>query len=308
MAVNIADAGVMVAPNAGVYEFVIKGCEAGYVIYDESEASTGFLYAAGSGSNYLKTTATPFDNGKWSIYIDDESGVATIAAQGANTNNTMRFNSGSSLFSCYLPENNQQDVYLYVKDGDTGSETETFYKSIEYEFATVCLPFNATVPKGVKAYMATEYSASAVTLTELPGNIIPAQKGVVVVSENKVFAPFVQTSENGRIPEDNLLEGVTDYTEFVEYEDYNQYALQEVNGKAAFCLVEGGAYAANTAYLLLPKGQSNTLTIRFGDATRIANAMAEAENAQVYDLSGRAVDGILTKGLYIVNGKKIVVK
>ena len=73
---------------------------------------SGYLYAASSSSNHLKTQANNNDNGSWSVAIDGESGIATIKAQG-NTHNWMRYNKDSKLFSCYGLDSNQQDVAIY---------------------------------------------------------------------------------------------------------------------------------------------------------------------------------------------------
>lgn len=71
----------------------------------------GFLYAAGSNSNnYLKTGGND-GNGNWDIAINQ--GVALILAQGKNTNNQLKYNSTSSLFSCYGEDNKQKDVVIY---------------------------------------------------------------------------------------------------------------------------------------------------------------------------------------------------
>ena len=77
-------------------------------------AGGGYLYAAGSGDDkQLKTTATKEDaNGSWAITIVD--GVASVIAQGANTNNDLKYNT-SGLFSCYGENNTQKNVSLYRK-------------------------------------------------------------------------------------------------------------------------------------------------------------------------------------------------
>jgi len=72
----------------------------------------GYLYAASSGSNYLRTETTLSNNSSWLITIAAE-GVATVKAQGANTRNWLRYNSTSSLFSCYA--SGQQDIAIYKK-------------------------------------------------------------------------------------------------------------------------------------------------------------------------------------------------
>lgn len=61
---------------------------------------SGYLYAASSDKNQLKTTATLDENASWKITI--ENGVTSIAAQGSNTRNTMQFNpnDGAPLFTC----------------------------------------------------------------------------------------------------------------------------------------------------------------------------------------------------------------
>ena len=76
---------------------------------------TGYLYAASSSSNHLKTKATLDANGKWSINITDE--VASIVSQGTYTRNTIRYNKSNTppLFSCYA--SGQSDVKIYKNVG-----------------------------------------------------------------------------------------------------------------------------------------------------------------------------------------------
>lgn len=82
----------------------IKGTWAFYDSYNK-----GYLYAASSSSNYLKTQSNCDNNASWAITI--ENGVTKIQAQGTNTRNLLRYNSSSKLFSCY--SSGQQDVVLY---------------------------------------------------------------------------------------------------------------------------------------------------------------------------------------------------
>ncbi len=72
----------------------------------------GYLYAASSSKNYLRTEETLSDNSSWTIEIDN-TGIATIKAQGTNTRNWMRYNSNNSIFSCY--GSGQGDVYIFKK-------------------------------------------------------------------------------------------------------------------------------------------------------------------------------------------------
>lgn len=60
----------------------------------------GYLYAASSTKNYLRTENTLSANSSWTIVIATD-GTATVIAQGSNTRNVMQYNQSSSLFACY---------------------------------------------------------------------------------------------------------------------------------------------------------------------------------------------------------------
>ena len=83
---------------------------------------SGYLYAASSGSNYLKTQTTNNANGSWKIEIASD-GKATIKAQGTNTRNWLRYNSTNNppIFSCY--GSGQSDVVIYKLSNSEGGET-----------------------------------------------------------------------------------------------------------------------------------------------------------------------------------------
>jgi len=73
---------------------------------------SGYLYAASSSSNHLKTQEDCSDNSSWAISIA-ENGVATVKAQGAYTRNWMRYNNTDTLFSCYAENSTQKDISIY---------------------------------------------------------------------------------------------------------------------------------------------------------------------------------------------------
>ena len=110
---------------------LVDGTSGGTFAFDVGEL--GYLYAASSASNYLKSTVSLTANASWAVSIDADTGVASIVAQGTNTHNIIRYNNVSSLFSCYAAENSQLDVCIYrIKDlgsedsgdgGDDGGDT-----------------------------------------------------------------------------------------------------------------------------------------------------------------------------------------
>ena len=61
---------------------------------------SGYLYAASSSNNYLKTESNLSNNSSWTISIA-ANGTATLKAQGTNTRNVMQYNQSSSIFACY---------------------------------------------------------------------------------------------------------------------------------------------------------------------------------------------------------------
>ena len=80
-----------------------------FAFYDD--VNSGYLYAASSGSNYLKTETKLSDNSSWTVSID---GTATIKANGTNSRNVMQYNQSSSLFACYSSAS-QKALVIYKK-------------------------------------------------------------------------------------------------------------------------------------------------------------------------------------------------
>ena len=102
-------------PGSTVQVITIEdGTKDGTVAFN---VGNGYLCAASSSSNYLRTENTLSDNSSWTVSITD--GVATIVAQGTYTKNTMQYNQSSSLFACYGSAS-QKAVSIYKRQG-TGS-------------------------------------------------------------------------------------------------------------------------------------------------------------------------------------------
>ena len=76
----------------------------------------GYLYAASSSSNYLRTQTTLNANSSWTITMTDE-GEATVISQGTYTRNDMRYNPNTGqakrLFACYASTSTLEKVSFY---------------------------------------------------------------------------------------------------------------------------------------------------------------------------------------------------
>lgn len=123
----------IVSKDADVAVFIV-GKSNGHITFytgdskdEENNEVAGYLYAAGSGSgkNYLRTTKIVDPNAEWSVSVA-ANGAATIKAQGANTNNLMRYNPnngnpGNPMFSCYTGGQNPIYIYLLGKTSSVSS-------------------------------------------------------------------------------------------------------------------------------------------------------------------------------------------
>ena len=95
-------------PSASVQVITLGVTNKHWTFYTGSD---GYLYAASSSKNYLRTQTTNNANGEWTIAIS--SGNATITAQGSNTHNILKYNSSDGIFSAYA--SGQQVVQIYKK-------------------------------------------------------------------------------------------------------------------------------------------------------------------------------------------------
>ena len=122
--VAVTKSGNDVSWTSGVQEIELQaGTKAGtfafYVEGSTNKATKGYLYAASSSSNYLRTQTTNNDNGSWTISIAAD-GTATVKAQGTYTRNVMQYNQSSGLFACYSSASQKAIcIYKYTEAGGT---------------------------------------------------------------------------------------------------------------------------------------------------------------------------------------------
>ncbi|MCQ2290331.1 MAG: bacterial Ig-like domain-containing protein [Muribaculaceae bacterium] len=102
-------------------EATTKDGDAAWMFNDGNDK---YIYAASSGSNYLKTAnaTTAGDNGKATIDVNPD-GAAAVTFQGTNTRNSLKFNNSGStaLFSCY--STGQAPVYIYMSEEAPATKT-----------------------------------------------------------------------------------------------------------------------------------------------------------------------------------------
>ena len=171
------------------------------------------------------------------------------------------------------------------------------YGTIASAYALDC----ANLPAGLKAYKVTGLTTTTVTLAEVT-EAVAANTGLILKGTAGTYdIPVAATGTD--ISATNLLKAAVTATEIAANE---AYILQG----GLFHLVNAAStIPAGKAYLLasdITGGGARSLNFTF-DATAIKAVEGEIQNGEFYNVAGQRV-AQPTKGLYIVNGKKIVVK
>ena len=176
------------------------------------------------------------------------------------------------------------------------------------KLATRIFPFTPTLPEGVEAYACDASTENTLTLTKVDSP--EANTPYILYSESAVESTDLTgwgTATADSYTQDYLT-GV--YTNAVVPE--GSYVLQTQDGTQAFYKADGvGKSSAYRVYVTVPATQGvKMFTVNLaGLATAIEAARAAGETTVRYNLAGQRVDhSQLKRGIYIVNGKKVLVK
>lgn len=169
------------------------------------------------------------------------------------------------------------------------------------------------VPAGVTAYYATKRDVNnIVRLKAVPDGIVPANQGVILVGDvNKTQAMLDVDYRTEVTAESNIFSNTASGATAM---GTNCYVLaNSTNGIGFYHARQGTTLSQGKAYLDFSGYPVRAFTLSFGDdgpTTGISsiNADGNAENAPIYDLSGRRIAEPLGRGIYIKNGKKYYVK
>lgn len=207
------------------------------------------------------------------------------------------------------------DAYNNIKNRPSIKRTIT-----AVNYGTVCLPWNAWVPKGVTVYAAETYTDKGdtryVTLKEYTNpqgnngkNVIPAKTGFIIYSKTPDTYTFRYTGNKADAPENNLLSGNPEQNSVGQGDnDGCVYGLANYSqGLGFYNLNSGQKIAANCAYIVL-KPQEVTQVKRVAfifDGEDIPTAIDKAEAAinanatAVYGVAGEQRSA-LRRGINIV--------
>ena len=157
---------------------------------------------------------------------------------------------------------------------------------------------------------AVNLDGTTLTMNEISGGIVNQEQGVVLkkTTSGSFILTETETSSDAANYTGNNLTGTDNGIQ----NPGNAYVLgyTPAAGVGFYHLADGGTIGANKAYLTYtaPADGDARQFFSFVDPTGIGETLRyENESQNVYDLQGRRVDQP-TKGLYIVNGRKIVIK
>lgn len=214
---------------------------------------------------------------------------------------------GLSGYTTSTGTNQSADLdYIYIQR--TGDATETVSVT-DAGFATYATTNNVVVPNDENVKVMTvkvNAEGTAIELNEVKaGTVIPGNTGFLVKATAGNH-DFVVTSDKGtELTSNNLVAATSDVTS----DGTKYFALTKIGEKVGFALVEKDVVIpAGKAYLSIPRAASGAKFFGLdGEATGINSVKTAKADGAYYTLEGVKTTKPV-KGLYIHNGKKIVVK
>lgn len=170
------------------------------------------------------------------------------------------------------------------------------------------LPLKA--PDGTSVFIITSQDGEKAIMSEVDSKEVPAGRGVILKSESGSTVHMTIKSSTEETLSGNLLvagDGSTNVGEgnfMLAYNSTDEIAKFYAIGASGFVV------PANKAYLPKMGATVKALELSFGETDGINSVQGsgfKVQDSEIYTLSGQRVSKP-TRGLYIVNGKKVVIK
>lgn len=291
---NENDVFIMQKQADGRYKIVSSKADEQNLIYTGNGSQTGKKV-----SLFNITVRSRIDFGALNLVTaEDFTANVCISKDGSKLN---QYSTGSD-------NKNWSTEWYFEEATDYAGHAVTFTASTDGKaYATLNLPFATTIPAGVTAYKKVEDTSTSVKLEvyKNENDVLPANTPVLLQANEageKTFAPATYKAQEAT--------GFSGTLAAAAVTTANAYILAKDGDAVKFCKLSAtnNMVNANKAYLTLTAAAANALNFDFGGvATGIENAVADkANNAPIYDLSGRRVMNAVKGGIYIQNGKKFV--
>ena len=289
------------------------------------ERSSIFLYTGGkllSYANGIYLASNDFVNYTTTLGAEVGATFGFSASSDDPTKQLISFNDGNRSFHS---DGTDKESNAASK-GQTGAPYRFTLESVTalpftisaVGYGTLWAPVALKIPEHVKAYTGVlSDDETELVLTKITTGIIPAETGVVIYRDDEEYIGDVSTGTTHNF-------AITSPTETLESDFSGSvatfaktgtlYTLQTHGDGVAFKQFSGTHITGFKAYLVFESEQpAQALRIRFagenhGGTTSLESSELKAQgSALIYDLQGRRVLNP-TKGMYIVNGKKVIVK
>ncbi|MBQ7509652.1 MAG: chitobiase/beta-hexosaminidase C-terminal domain-containing protein [Prevotella sp.] len=215
---------------------------------------------------------------------------------------------GKFSFGSQVNNNTFTTLNIYTPTGTSVSKSIT-----ASGWATYCSPYALDLANATgltEAYIVTGGADGVLAKTSVKGGTVPANTGLLLQGdEGTASIPVVASSST--VVTANKLVGVTANTT-IDAEAGYVLMNDATNGLGFYKNTNAFTVGANTAYLPADFDGSSArafFSLFGGEGTGIAEIekLINVENNDVYSLSGQRITQPM-KGLYIVNGKKVVIK
>lgn len=187
-----------------------------------------------------------------------------------------------------------------------------------YSWATFFFDQNMTLPEDVTAHVATKIVDRTIEIVPI-GNVVPANTPVILIDKKKrptIYLTYDGTFD-GELPETNGLVGATEKIEITDNKYKNYYVVGHGSRHVGLYYPSNRGIASGLAYYPLSSVESQNVSAKSSYGFVFAeNTTTGIENIKTntsikdniyYNLSGQAVKNP-TKGIYILNGKKVIIK
>ena len=261
---------------------------------------------------------------QWDYYYVFEDGVIKLL------NDTKTLEMGSVKLSALKTYENDNVIANVVGEGNSENSIVLLTSKIAVPFQDMLEgyatfyneKYNILAPEWCTVYVVTGQENGVVHMETIDDRIINAGQAVIIKTEhnNAIGAEDLMTyvthgsSEGAELYNQNLLKGVSEDTLVEKVSDGNGFVfVLGTNATATktgfYKYSDGKTLPGGRAYLLPSNFDAVTSNCLFsiGDnTTKINDVDAEKESEDIYDLSGRRLNNDNTKGIYIINNKKIM--
>ncbi len=283
--------------------FELGGAEGAYTLKNDGR----YLGSTNTGGNYLRLS-TDFGNNTTANITIDASGNSSIIFNGSDDENILLFN--NTLFSCY----------------GTGSSVDTPVQLYRCDIGTLNIPSVEgygtfftdkafVMPEGVQGSLVTNAVEGKLTLgwEYQEGATVPAKTALLLKGAQGDHT-YAVTSTTEVAPTENMLKGSMDNSLTEGNSGDKFYKLSYNNdGKIGFFWGgdNGAAFEnkAGKAYLVISQALASKVSgfiLDDNEVTGITSVGVQQNDGAIYNMQGVRVQNANRKGIYIINGKKVI--